>query len=128
MLLEALLGGSPYLVSCQRKISESVGFVPQETLVVSGSVKENILMGRPLSEERLRWAISAACMETDLKLLSHGVDTIVGERGTSLSGGQQQRVCIARALYSEVKRCSVTCTDLENIHRLVCPTARAARR
>jgi len=40
-------------------------------------------------------------LNSDLKLLSHGVNTIVGERGTSLSGGQQQRVCIARALYNE---------------------------
>lgn len=63
MLLEALLGGSPYLVTCDRKISESVGFVPQETLVVSGSVRDNILMGRALDEKRLNWAIASACME-----------------------------------------------------------------
>lgn len=63
MLLESLLGGSPYLVSCNQKISESVGFVPQETLVVSGSVRDNILMGRELNEEQLEWAISSACME-----------------------------------------------------------------
>jgi len=63
MLLEALLGGSPYLITSNQLMSESIGFVPQETLVVSGSVRENVLMGRPYNEARLNWAISAACME-----------------------------------------------------------------
>ena len=64
-----------------------------------GSVRENIMMGNPeASEEELQNAVKLANLEEFLTSLPDGIETIVGERGTSLSGGQRQRVAIARAI------------------------------
>mgnify|MGYP001241141523 CR=1 FL=1 len=82
-------------------ICDSVGFVPQEALIVSGTIRENVLMGRPFDKRRFDWAIETAAMQRDLKILPHAEETVVGERGTTLSGGQQQRVAVARALAND---------------------------
>ncbi|MEO1689893.1 MAG: ATP-binding cassette domain-containing protein, partial [Pseudomonadota bacterium] len=58
-------------------------------------------MGRAFDQANFDWAIEQAAMQRDLRILPHGADTIVGERGTTLSGGQQARVSIARALYGK---------------------------
>ena len=101
MLVDTLLGGGPCLRSGTAAVDASVGYVPQEPLILTGTVKENILMGRAWDPEQFEFAVLSADMTRDLKLLSHGADTIVGERGTTLSGGQQQRLSIARALYGQ---------------------------
>lgn len=102
MLLDTLLGGGPVARAGARlAICDSVGFVPQEALIVSGTIRENVLMGRPFDKRRFDWAIETAAMQRDLKILPHAEETVVGERGTTLSGGQQQRVSIARAVYGE---------------------------
>ena len=64
MLIETLCGGGPTVVRGRvAKGKESVGLVPQEALVVSGTVEENITMGRSLNESRFAWAVRTACME-----------------------------------------------------------------
>ena len=81
----------------------SISYVPQDPLIVNGSIQENIAFGFPaetLSEERLYEAIRLAQLEEFLASLPFGVKTIVGERGARLSGGQKQRLGIARALYT----------------------------
>jgi ABC-type lipoprotein export system ATPase subunit len=99
-LLQTILGGGPTVVMGYRAAAlSSVGLIEQESLVISGTISDNIMMGRPLNKEALSWAIDAACMKSDLDILPHGLDTVVGERGTTLSGGQQQRLSVARALY-----------------------------
>ena len=80
---------------------ESVGYVPQKPFVLSGTILNNILMGRKYDEAKIKEAISASAFLTDLKLMDSGVNTEVGERGTTLSGGQQQRLAIARAAYGD---------------------------
>jgi ABC-type multidrug transport system fused ATPase/permease subunit len=62
------------------------------------TIRQNILLGRDVTEEDLRRAISVSRLESDISSFGDGVDTMVGERGVTLSGGQQQRLAIARAL------------------------------
>ncbi len=77
----------------------AVAFVPQEALLFSLTVAENIAFGRPgASRAELLEAARIAGLEEDLELLPHGLDTLVGERGVTLSGGQRQRVALARAV------------------------------
>ncbi len=82
--------------SCLRR---NVAVVLQETLLVDGTVRDNIAYGRPeATEEAIRAAAVAADADAFIALLPDGYDTRVGERGRRLSGGQAQRVAIARAL------------------------------
>lgn len=75
-----------------------MGYVPQEQILFSKSVRENIQFGYfQASDEKIMEAITAAAFQNDLGTLSDGLDTLVGERGVSLSGGQKQRVSISRA-------------------------------
>ncbi|MHA6529072.1 ABC transporter ATP-binding protein [Paenibacillus sp. BAC0078] len=75
-----------------------MGYVPQEQILFSKSVRENIQFGHfQASDEKIMEAITAAAFQNDLGTLSDGLDTLVGERGVSLSGGQKQRVSISRA-------------------------------
>ena len=79
----------------------SVGYVPQKAFVMSGTILDNILMGRGSNNEFLDRAIESSAFRTDLKLMNGGLQTEVGERGTTLSGGQQQRLAVARAIYGD---------------------------
>lgn len=76
-----------------------IGYVPQEHILFSRTVRENILFGKEqATDEELQAAIRMANFEDDLKRLPQGLETMVGEKGISLSGGQKQRISIARAL------------------------------
>ncbi len=80
-------------------LREQVGIVPQETVLFSGSIYDNILYGKlDASEDEVRDAASAANALEFIERLPEGFQTVVGERGARLSGGQRQRVAIARAL------------------------------
>jgi subfamily B ATP-binding cassette protein MsbA len=81
-----------------RSLRSQVGVVAQETLLFSGSVRDNLLYGRPgASEEELVRAARAAHAHEFVSEMPDGYDTILGERGARLSGGQKQRIAIARA-------------------------------
>ena len=80
-------------------LRNSISFVFQDNYLFSGTIKDNILMGKPnASEEEIVSAVKLAHLDEFLGTLPDGIDTVVGERGASLSGGQRQRVAIARAL------------------------------
>ncbi len=86
------------LASLRGNISE----VFQDNFLYSGTIRENILMGKfDASEEELQKAIKGAHLDEFLHTLDNGVDTVIGERGTTLSGGQRQRVAIARAMIKD---------------------------
>ncbi|MEC0270004.1 ABC transporter ATP-binding protein, partial [Paenibacillus anseongense] len=77
-----------------------IGYVPQEPILFSKTVKENIKFGASQgTEEQLIQALELAAFRKDVEFLPEGLETLVGERGVALSGGQKQRVSIARALY-----------------------------
>jgi ABC-type multidrug transport system fused ATPase/permease subunit len=80
-------------------LRENVAVVLQETLVLHGTVRENIAYGRPdASGAEVVAAARAADAHEFIKLLPEGYDTLVGQRGRLLSGGQRQRLAIARAM------------------------------
>jgi ATP-binding cassette, subfamily B, multidrug efflux pump len=81
------------------QIRNWIGYVPQDHVLFSKSVKENILFGNnEATEEELDKAIELAAFRKDLEMLPEGLETLVGEKGVALSGGQKQRISIARAL------------------------------
>jgi ATP-binding cassette subfamily B multidrug efflux pump len=83
----------------QDTLRARIGVVPQETVLFSGSVRDNIRYGRPdASDEEVVAAAKAAQAHDFIMQLEHGYDTHVEERGMNLSGGQKQRLAIARAL------------------------------
>lgn len=76
-----------------------IGYVPQDHLLFSRTVKENILYGKQdATDKEVQQAIAEAHFEKDLHMLPSGLETMVGEKGVALSGGQKQRISIARAL------------------------------
>ncbi|MCL4504418.1 MAG: ABC transporter ATP-binding protein/permease [Chloroflexi bacterium] len=80
----------------------NIAIVPQDTLLFSGSVRENILYGRlDASEAEIIAAARAANAHQFVTELPQGYDTLVGERGVKLSGGQRQRIAIARAVLKD---------------------------
>ena len=81
-----------------RSLRKAVGLVPQEPVLFSGTIRENILYGRQgASENDVLHAATAANAHDFIMQQESGYDTIVGERGVGLSGGQIQRIAIARA-------------------------------
>jgi len=79
-----------------------VGIVPQETLLFSGSIEDNIRYGRPgATADEVRDAAVAADAHGFIEEFADGYATAVGERGVKLSGGQRQRIAIARALLKD---------------------------
>jgi subfamily B ATP-binding cassette protein MsbA len=82
-----------------RSMRENVAVLLQETLVFDGTVRENILFGKPeASEEDIVAAAKAADAHGFVEALPEGYDTVVGQKGRLLSEGQRQRVAIARAM------------------------------
>jgi ATP-binding cassette subfamily B protein len=83
----------------QDNLRENIAYVPQEPLLFHRSIYDNILYGNPkASKEEVLEAARLAHADEFIKKLSHGYETLVGERGVKLSGGQKQRVAIARAM------------------------------
>lgn len=77
------------------------GVVPQESLLLNASVKENILYGRELDTEKFAHAIRVANASDFIDALPEKEETFIGDRGVRLSGGQRQRLGIARAVYNQ---------------------------
>lgn len=83
-------------------LRKNIAFVFQDNFLFSGTIRENILMGKfDATDEELKNAIHYAHLEEMLEELPDGLDTILGERGMTLSGGQRQRVAIARAMIKD---------------------------
>ena len=83
----------------QSSLRQSIGIVPQDTVLFNDTIGYNIAYGRPgASKEEIHQAANAAQMDQFIEQLPKGYDTQVGERGLKLSGGEKQRVAIARTL------------------------------
>ncbi len=79
-----------------------LGVVLQDEFLFEGTIRENILFGRPdASEEKLLDAVKSAHVKEFTDRFDDGLDTLIGERGVKLSGGQRQRVAIARAILAD---------------------------
>lgn len=79
-------------------VSEAVALVPQQTFLFDDTVRGNVALGLPVGDEDVWAALRLAQADGFVSALPGGLDTKVGERGTSLSGGQRQRLALARAL------------------------------
>lgn len=80
-------------------IRKNIAVVFQDNFLYSGTIRENILMGNyNATDNDLQKAIESAYLKEMIENMSEGLDTVIGERGTTLSGGQRQRVAIARAM------------------------------
>jgi ATP-binding cassette, subfamily B, bacterial len=80
-------------------LRKNIGIVPQEVIMFGGTIKENILYGKPqATDEEIDEAARQANAYDFINEFPQGMETIVGERGIKLSGGQRQRIAIARAI------------------------------
>ncbi len=87
-----------------RTYRKHIAVVPQNTILFSGTIRDNITYGLPdVSEEKLAQILDAARLTEMIAQLPNGLDTSVGEHGGKLSGGQRQRISIARALIRDPK-------------------------
>jgi ABC-type multidrug transport system fused ATPase/permease subunit len=97
-----LISGLPPLVAVA-KWPGAVSYVPQDVVIASGTIRENIALGYPAEEatdELIYRALRIANLDEYVLGLPEGIDTEVGERGARLSGGQRQRLGIARAMFT----------------------------
>jgi ATP-binding cassette, subfamily B, bacterial len=85
-----------------RTLREAIGVVTQESFLFNGSIRENLLMGKPTATDAELWrAVDAANARQFIERLPQGMESIVGERGVKLSVGEKQRLSIARALLKD---------------------------
>jgi ATP-binding cassette subfamily B protein len=99
-----LIDGVDIRQTQQDSLLAKIGIVPQETILFSGTVRDNIRYGNPqASDEQVIAAAKAAQAHDFIMELSQGYDTHVEERGANFSGGQKQRLAIARALLTQPK-------------------------
>jgi ATP-binding cassette subfamily C (CFTR/MRP) protein 4 len=100
MLMQLLLG-ELHPTAGTAHISGRIAYSSQLPWLLTGSIRENVTLGRMFDARRYEEAVRCACLNLDLARLRDGDATIVGERGVNLSGGQKARLGIARALYME---------------------------
>ncbi|KAM7227688.1 hypothetical protein CapIbe_021385 [Capra ibex] len=80
-------------------VKGSVAYVPQQSWIQNGTIKENILFGSELDEKKYQQVLEACALLPDLEVLPGGDMAEIGEKGINLSGGQKQRISLARATY-----------------------------
>ncbi|KAF9109213.1 hypothetical protein BGX27_007864 [Mortierella sp. AM989] len=99
-LISALIGDM-YRHQGSAKLNGRIAYVAQEAWIMNCSIKDNILFGKPLDQDRYERILQACSLWHDLEILPAGDQTEIGERGINLSGGQKQRVALARAAYQD---------------------------
>jgi len=96
------IDGKPLREYELRTLREAVGVVTQESFLFNGSIRENLLMGKPDATVAELWrAVDAANARQFIERLPDGLESVVGERGVKLSVGEKQRLSIARALLKD---------------------------
>lgn len=82
----------------------AISYVPQDVVIASGTIRENVALGYPLevaTDELVYEALRVAHLDDYIDSLPYGIDSEVGERGAKISGGQRQRLGIARAMFTK---------------------------
>ncbi|CAI9291139.1 unnamed protein product [Lactuca saligna] len=97
-LISAVLGEVPHIKGTI-EVNGKVAYVSQTAWIQTGTIRDNILFGNLMDEEKYQYVITKCSLVKDIEMFSFGDQTIIGERGVNLSGGQKQRVQLARALY-----------------------------
>ncbi|KAK9665352.1 hypothetical protein RND81_14G106700 [Saponaria officinalis] len=99
-LLAAILGEVPYIEGTV-EVYGSIAYVSQTAWIQTGTIRDNILFGSAMEEQRYQETLRRCSLVKDLELLPNRDMTQIGERGVNLSGGQKQRLQLARALYQD---------------------------
>lgn len=93
------VSGVPIMEMTRKSLRKNYGMVLQETWLKAGTIRENIVMGRPdATEEEILEAAKASHAHSFIKRLPEGYDTVIGEDGGNLSQGQKQLLCITRVM------------------------------
>ena len=99
---EILVDGKPIREYRLRELREAIGVVTQESFLFNGTIRENLLMGKPGAKDEELWrAVDAANAREFIERLPDRLESVVGERGVKLSVGEKQRLSIARALLKD---------------------------
>ncbi len=99
---EIYIDGRPIREYALRSLREAIGVVTQESFLFNGSIRENLLMGKPDATDVELWrAVDAANAREFIERLPAGLESVVGERSVKLSVGEKQRLSIARALLKD---------------------------
>ncbi|PRQ51290.1 putative xenobiotic-transporting ATPase [Rosa chinensis] len=99
-LLFAILGEMPK-ISGTVDVFGTIAYVSQTSWIQSGTVRDNILYGKPMDKNKYEKTIKACALDKDINSFDHGDLTEIGQRGINMSGGQKQRIQLARAVYSD---------------------------
>uniref|UniRef100_A0A8L8KAH0 Multidrug resistance protein 1 n=1 Tax=Heligmosomoides polygyrus TaxID=6339 RepID=A0A8L8KAH0_HELPZ len=100
---ETLLDGQDIRSISTSDIRKLIGIVQQEPCLFNGTIRENIVLGRPISDEQAEEAARTAHAHDFIMKLEKGYETVIGTGGIALSGGQKQRLAIARAIATQPK-------------------------
>ncbi|KAL5579421.1 hypothetical protein UlMin_011863 [Ulmus minor] len=99
-LLYAILGEIPKISGTVDAFG-SIAYVSQTSWIQSGTIRNNILYGKPMEKDKYERAIEACALNADINSFNHGDLTEIGQRGINMSGGQKQRIQLARAVYND---------------------------
>ncbi|KAD4178396.1 hypothetical protein E3N88_26987 [Mikania micrantha] len=97
-LISAILGEVPNIKGTIEVVGK-VAYVSQTAWIQTGTIRENILFGSVMNDEKYDEVVKKCSLAKDIEMFPFGDQTVIGERGVNLSGGQKQRVQLARALY-----------------------------
>jgi len=98
---EIFLDGIPYSQILDKSVRDNISLSMQKSVIYSGTIKENILMGSPCDDIKLENSVRIAQLSEFVSKLQNGLDYKLEQTGKNVSGGQRQRICIARALYKD---------------------------
>jgi ATP-binding cassette, subfamily B, multidrug efflux pump len=97
------INGTPLKNITHASLASMIGYIKQENVLFSESIRDNLELGDDFSEEDIKRSLDIAIMTEEMKTFPRGLDTVLGQKGLSLSGGQKQRVSIARTLIRKPK-------------------------
>ncbi|CAE6451725.1 unnamed protein product [Rhizoctonia solani] len=100
---ELYLPKDPTYLNAKTGLQMAFSYCAQQPWLEHKSIKDNILFGSPLDEERYKATLDACALRPDLALFEDRDETEIGEKGVSLSGGQKARVALARAIYARTQ-------------------------
>ena len=82
---------------------DNVTYVSQEAPIFDGTLRENLVFDKKISDEEIIKVLNLVCLDTFYKKLENGLDTELGEKGIRMSGGERQRVALARLFFDDSK-------------------------
>lgn len=88
-------------LTLQIQVNGTIAYVSQTAWIQTGTIRDNILFGCGINQQKYRNVLEKCALEKDLDMFPYGDLTQIGERGVNLSGGQKQRIQLARALYQD---------------------------